>query len=124
VEAAVIEGEMVLRVVCHAHPSVTLLRRGILTEGERPGAPTMDMRPSRRADLRRITYSNGTAKSHGRCSAPGCRVNPQWRMERIDEVMAAIAAPGRTGTWTVTDIEMDAMVRQPDSAWRYLSSRP
>lgn len=111
-----------LRVVCHGHPRVTLVWRGISTTPDDYGIPLIGFGPGNYE----ITYNPAPGsddKIQGRCTGPGCRTHVQWRIGKVDEVLRNLAGPGVKRTWTVTPVEMDVMTRRPDVAASYLAKR-
>jgi hypothetical protein len=109
---------VVLEIVCHLHPDVVLIRRGLdLRSGnERSGwrtpAPQVYVGPGG-------TTVHADGLIQGRCPRPECRVNPQWRHRTLSRLLAALPE----GIWRVTDVEMDRMIRDPTRAAEYLQIR-
>ncbi len=141
-----------LRVVCPQHPAVTLLWRAVdLTETDPADRIHADMRiiPQERAQIRpdgrAVPQGRGTerdvrwtdfevlpkdaeeaprVKLHGRCTELGCRQHGEWRVDRVDALLDALAAGGVPASWTVNLLEMAQMIGHPDRACRYLAERP
>jgi hypothetical protein len=102
---------VVLEVVCQVHPEVILLR------------PQRDLRSG---ELRWDTTPTGhvggghlSTALEMRCTRPACRVNPQWRREKLGALLEALPE----GVWRVTDAEMDRLIREPLRAVEYLETR-
>jgi hypothetical protein len=109
---------VVLQVVCNRHRDVVLIQRvldlrsGIERSSLRAPTPPIYVGPGGTT-----VHTDGLIK--GRCPRPSCRVNPEWRHKTLSRLLAALPE----GTWHVTDVEMDWMIRDPARAAEYLRRR-
>lgn len=116
----VVRNEVGLNITCRHHPNEILFWPRMSLDDSRS---MRDAGPSENAGVDDRKYSRSCTRDACRICARACRVHPEYRAEQVQAVLEALAQMGTTRVWTVTDHEMDHMIRHPARADAYLSAR-